>query len=196
MNISIIGKGNVGSTLGQKWNAAGHQVIYGVRTPSADNEKSIQEATSAAQIILLAVPAQAITKEFFQNLPLENKILIDCTNPIKQDFSDLDPISEGSMSARIAKYAPQSSIVKAFNSVGSDVMANPTFNNTPATMLIASDDQKAKIIVTQLAVDAGFSPLDAGGLNMARHLESQAWIWITQAINNHSRSHAFIFTER
>ena len=34
MRIAVIGKGNIGGTLGSKWRAAGHDVVYGTRDGS------------------------------------------------------------------------------------------------------------------------------------------------------------------
>jgi predicted dinucleotide-binding enzyme len=34
MKIAIIGSGNVGSALAEKWSAAGHAVVFGTREPS------------------------------------------------------------------------------------------------------------------------------------------------------------------
>ena len=31
MRIAVIGKGNIGGSLGSKWRAAGHEVVYGAR---------------------------------------------------------------------------------------------------------------------------------------------------------------------
>ena len=31
MKIAVIGKGNIGGTLGSKWRAAGHDVVFGAR---------------------------------------------------------------------------------------------------------------------------------------------------------------------
>jgi predicted dinucleotide-binding enzyme len=31
MRIAVIGKGNIGGSLGGKWRAAGHDVVYGAR---------------------------------------------------------------------------------------------------------------------------------------------------------------------
>jgi predicted dinucleotide-binding enzyme len=35
MRIVVIGAGNIGRTLGAKWVTAGHEVVYGVRSPGA-----------------------------------------------------------------------------------------------------------------------------------------------------------------
>ena len=31
MKIAVLGAGNIGGTLGKKWLAAGHEVVFGVR---------------------------------------------------------------------------------------------------------------------------------------------------------------------
>jgi predicted dinucleotide-binding enzyme len=41
MNISIIGAGNIGGTLGRKWAAAGHTVVFGVRDPQAEKVQAL-----------------------------------------------------------------------------------------------------------------------------------------------------------
>ena len=56
MKIAVIGKGNIGRTLGGKWVAAGHDVVYGVRSPGAAGTASITDAVAAAEVVVLAVP--------------------------------------------------------------------------------------------------------------------------------------------
>ena len=34
MKIAVIGKGNIGGSLGSKWHAAGYDVVYGARDAS------------------------------------------------------------------------------------------------------------------------------------------------------------------
>jgi predicted dinucleotide-binding enzyme len=36
MRIAVIGKGNIGGSLGSKWIAAGHDVVYGARDGSGE----------------------------------------------------------------------------------------------------------------------------------------------------------------
>ena len=36
MKIAVIGKGNIGGTLGSRWQAAGHDVVYGARDGSGE----------------------------------------------------------------------------------------------------------------------------------------------------------------
>ena len=37
MRIAVIGKGNIGGSLGSKWCAAGHDVVYGARDGSVED---------------------------------------------------------------------------------------------------------------------------------------------------------------
>jgi NADP oxidoreductase coenzyme F420-dependent len=65
MKIAVIGKGNIGGTLGSKWRAAGHDVVYGARDGSGQGPggapvRSIGDALEAAEVLLLAVPSQAV----------------------------------------------------------------------------------------------------------------------------------------
>ena len=36
MRIAVIGKGNIGGSLGSKWIATGHDVVYGARDASGE----------------------------------------------------------------------------------------------------------------------------------------------------------------
>jgi len=61
----VIGKGNIGGTLGSKWRAAGHDVVYGARDGSGQGPggapvRSIGDALKDAEVVLLAVPGQAV----------------------------------------------------------------------------------------------------------------------------------------
>jgi 8-hydroxy-5-deazaflavin:NADPH oxidoreductase len=56
MRIAVIGAGNIGRTLGTKWAAAGHQVVYGVRSPGAPDTAAVADAVATAEVVTLAVP--------------------------------------------------------------------------------------------------------------------------------------------
>ena len=65
MRIAVIGKGHIGGTLGSKWRAAGHDVVYGARDgsgpgPDGAPVRSIGDALKDAEVVLLAVPGQAV----------------------------------------------------------------------------------------------------------------------------------------
>jgi 8-hydroxy-5-deazaflavin:NADPH oxidoreductase len=65
MRIAVIGTGNIGGTLGGKWRAAGHDVVFGSRNPSGPGPGGAPlvpaaEAISAADAVLFAVPGRAV----------------------------------------------------------------------------------------------------------------------------------------
>ena len=81
---------------------------------------------------------------------------------------------EGSSGAQeIAKAAPAGAhVVKAFNTLYSDVLAAGSAEGRPLDVFIAGDDAQAKAAVSAFIDSLGLRPLDAGPLPMARALEN------------------------
>ena len=166
MDIAILGTGRVGGALGPRWAGKGHRVVYGVRDAGSAEvrqvlEKSgsnasattVRQAAASSQVILLAIPWN-VTREVIESLgPLDGKILLDCINPIKPDFSGLTLGTAPSAAEEIATWAPGAKIVKAFNTVSDATMVNPWFGTQQATMFYCGDDEAAKGIVRQLTDD-------------------------------------------
>lgn len=191
MKISIIGTGNVGRTLGQRWAKKGHDIIFGSRNPDSGKVLElvngigkkcraieISDAVKESGIIVLSVPWPAVKDTITAMGDLNGKILIDCTNPIAADFSVLDIGTTTSAGEQIAKWAIGAKVIKAFNTTGSDNMTNPIYKNQRITMLVCGDDQDAKQKVMALAEDIDFEAQDAGNLVAARFLEPMAMLWI------------------
>ncbi|MBS1718837.1 MAG: NAD(P)-binding domain-containing protein [Armatimonadetes bacterium] len=189
MKIAILGRGQVGQTLGSAWSAS-HDVVFGSRTPNSDGERSMSEAASWADVVVLTTPSSAVTAEFIGSLPLSGKIVVDATNPIKADFSGVDPDGPN-----VGALAPDARVVKAFNSIGVDLMANPRFPDGNAALLVASDDEEAKATVIALGEEIGFEGVDAGGWSAFRNLENAAWLWISLSMK-HGRGIGFKFMTR
>ena len=90
MKIAILGSGNVGTALGDGWSAAGHDVVYGSRSPEKESgEKrrfdTIHDAIRASNVVVLAVPWDAVGEVLSSN-GVSGKVLVDCTNPIGPGF--------------------------------------------------------------------------------------------------------------
>jgi predicted dinucleotide-binding enzyme len=83
---------------------------------------------------------------------------------------------------QVASWARGARVVKAFNTVGSNIMENSTFDGHRPVMFYCGDDPEAKQVVKKLIVDLVFEPLDAGPLSQARLLEPVALLWITLAL--------------
>ncbi len=205
MKIAVIGTGNVGGTLGTRFAQAGHEVTFGTRTPDSADVKqligkagrsaraaTVAQAAAAADFVLLATPWQAAQDVIREAGGLAGKVVIDAMNPLKSDLKGLELGTTTSAAEQVAQWAPQAKVVKAFNTVGFNVMANPVFGADRAIMFYCGDDAAAKKSVHQLAADLGFSPADAGPLTQARLLEPFAMLWISLALTQgYGRDFAF-----
>ena len=135
MQIAIIGAGKVGTTLGQRWSQCGHTIAYGVRDPADSQHEALNqyakvsqslEAVENADVVVLAVQwpsARPAVKELAD--ALAGKVLIDCTNPVKGDLSGVSIGQTTSAAEKIQSWAPNCTVVKAFNQLGFNIMADP-----------------------------------------------------------------------
>lgn len=183
MKIAIVGAGDVGTALGNAWVKAGHEVVYGVRNPKlSSGHVAIEQAVSASDVVVLAVPWLAVPVLLDNRELFKGKIVIDCTNPINADFSGLSIGHTDSGGETIGRMIPESRVVKAFNACGYNIMQNPVFSGGAPSMFMASDDSSAKETVASLADCIGFKSVDVGPLIQSRYLEALAWLWISMAV--------------
>lgn len=194
MNIGIIGAGDVAATLGKSWARKGHKIMFGVRNTqspkvtsllkiSNENLKisTVSDALSFADIIILAVPWSAVKEIISSSVDLTGKILVDPTNPLTSDMKGMVTESFTSAAEEIAKLAPKSKVVKAFNTVGIKVLNNMIYGTTKADIFICGSDLKSRNAVKKLATDLGFQVVDVGPLSNAKLIEQLALLWIELA---------------
>ena len=185
MNILILGAGNMGSAFATQLTRAGHTV----QITSRDTAKA--EAVAAATGARAVDAAQAlagndvvILATGFADAPaaleslgsLDGKVIVDITNPLTADFMGLTVGHDTSAAEEIAKAFPGTEIVKAFNTLFAQVLADgPAFENgAVAPVFYASDSDRARQTAKVLIESIGFRPVDAGGLKNARYLEPLA----------------------
>lgn len=194
MKIGIVGTGNVGATLGRRFAAAGHEIVYAVRDasdpkvgtllaghPGRARAASLPVAAASSDLILLAVPFGAVAEAVEALGPLAGKIVVDATNPILPNLGGLSVGRDDSAGETVARLAPAAKVVKAFNTIGAAVMADPAFGGRPALLTVCGDDDAAKGAVIGLAKEIGFDAIDFGPLKNARYAEPLAMVWITLA---------------
>lgn len=186
MNIGIIGAGSVGGTLGKRWAAAGHRVAFGSRNPDSPKMRELgavpfPDAVAASEVVVLATPWEAAQQALEQAGALAGKILIDATNPLLPGLGGLEIGTTTSAAEQVARWAPGAHVVKAFNTIGYNIMENPRFGHDAAVLFYCGNDAASKQAVHQLASDLGFDPVDAGPLTQARVLEPFALLWISLA---------------
>lgn len=187
MRVSILGAGRVGSTLGSRFAMAGHEVRYGVRDPSNTKYaplgpavRTVTEAVRDAELLLLATPWSAAEEVIRSAGDLSGRVLVDATNPIGPG-GVLTHGRDDSGAEQVARWAAGARVVKAFNTVGREVMADPAFGAGRAVLWLCGDDAGANAMVEQLAASIGFDPIVLGGLSKARAMEPAAALWITSA---------------
>lgn len=210
MKIGVIGAGHVGGTLGVRWARNGHAVTLSARDLHSPQMQALlrqaggaaraagpQETVMASDIILLATPFPAAREAIATLGNLVDKVLIDATNPLLSDLSGLAMGTTISGAEQIAVWGRGAKVVKAFNTVGYNIMENPAFPGGQPVMFYCGDDAGAKQPVAQLAAELGFEPRDAGPLRQARLLEPFALLWISLALGQgYGRDIAFQLLRR
>lgn len=184
MKIGIIGSGNMGKILGSLLIRKGHEVLFGSQRVAdlkqwVEDEQltaqagSHQQAVDHAEVLFLTTSWPRTQTTLTPLMNLSNKILIDCTNPEdpKADHEHVLGFST-SGSEEIARLAPGTRVVKAFNHLyGSMLLKGTDLNGVRASVFLCGDDPQAKDVVAALAIDLELDPVDVGGLHRARLLE-------------------------
>ncbi|MGV0795275.1 NADPH-dependent F420 reductase [Mycolicibacterium sp. XJ1819] len=198
ISISIIGVGNMASALADRALAGGNAVEIIGRDPVKAKElaAALDGATvgtagsvPAGDIVVLAMPyagAKAVVSEY--GAALKDKIIVDITNPVTPDFTGFITPEGSSGAQEIAAAAPAGAhVVKAFNTLFSNVLAAGSVEGRRLDVFIAGDDAQAKTRVSEFVESLGLRPLDTGQLAMARTLENVALMQL--GLMTHSVKH-------
>lgn len=160
MNITVIGRGNIGGGLADLWESAGHQVT---RLGRGGGDASDSDA------VLLAVPGTAVEAALKSVAGLEGKIVLDATNL----YGDARPPAEFSSNAEYVKSVTGGPTAKAFSTNFAALFGRVADARLRPSGLWAGDDQ-AQDFVSQLSHDAGFEAVRLGDLSMAATQEGLA----------------------
>lgn len=157
MNITVVGKGNVGGGLADRWERAGHDV-----------QRIGQDGGDAgnAEAVLLALPGASLADAFETVKGLEGKTVIDATNLIGSQ-----PPDGFASNAEYVKSKTGGPTAKSFNINFAAIYDRIDDASTAPGNLWCGDDE-ARAVVEQLSRDAGFDPIYAGGLENAALQES------------------------
>jgi predicted dinucleotide-binding enzyme len=169
--IGIIGHGNVGSALERGLRRVGYDV-----QAVGNDAAAVRACGQDAEVIMLAIPYSAVDETVRELGPtVDGKVVIDVTNALtpKMEFALGFTTSAAE---ELQKKITQARVVKAFNTVFAKHMDNGHVDGEELSCFVASDDSKAKMIVSKLARDIGFDPIDAGPLSNARWLETLGYL--------------------
>lgn len=200
MNIGIIGAGTLGSNAARLLaksgvsatiaNSRGPQSLarlVGELGPSI-KAGTVEEAASA-DIVLVAVRWVDLEKAL-GGLPAWNgRVVIDGTNavafldPDSPDAKDpTNPLAGygikaidlgGKHSSQVFRtFVPGARVVKAFNHLDANVLAEPTMSGGQRVLFYSGDDANAKAEVRKLLERTGYFPIDLGVLDVGGPLAS------------------------
>jgi predicted dinucleotide-binding enzyme len=184
--IAILGTGKLGKAMGKLWAKHGHRIIYGSRTPGDVRVQKIveetgpqasaltpQAAASRANMVLFALPLEAIPALVPTLGGLEGKVIIDPMNASKivDGYPQPSPDVQTSVAEHIQTLWPNAKVVKAFNTPSVRNIVDPNRLDGPFTIPIAGADAGAKARVAELVSELGLEPVDTGPLIASRYLE-------------------------
>lgn len=186
MRIGILGSGLMGGKLGMLFARAGHEVIFSY----ARSEQKLgrlaheagararagtpAEAAREADALLLAVHWSSVDEVLRQAGGLEDRVLISCSLPMNTDDTALVVGHSSSGAEELARKAPRARVVAAFSTLPSEVLFSvfdARGKADPPSLVYCGDDDPAKQLTARLIRDAGFDPVDAGPLRIARYTE-------------------------
>jgi predicted dinucleotide-binding enzyme len=156
MKIAVVGRGNVGGGLADKWEQAGHSVTR-IGKDGGD--------VSDADAVLVAVPGGAIADALDKVEGLQGKTVIDATNL----FGAPRPAGFNS-NAEFVKSRTNGPTAKSFN-VNYAALYDQLDLAASKPSNLWTGDEEAREVVEQLNRDAGYEPLYAGGLENAQAQE-------------------------
>jgi 8-hydroxy-5-deazaflavin:NADPH oxidoreductase len=171
MQIALIGTGKIGGTLGQKWQQAGHEVVYASRNPRNDGPGgapvvAVDQAIAGAEVVVFAIPASAVEAVAAEHgAALNGKVVIDATNRVGQ------PVVNNH--AEIVAAAPDAKYVRAFNTLGWENFADPL----PDADHFFAADAEARAAAELLIAAVGLRPQYLGEADAVATVDSLLPLW-------------------
>jgi predicted dinucleotide-binding enzyme len=185
--VTMVGTGNIGAALARAWIRAGHDLRLAVRDPLAPDVVDLVElgakaiaidgAANGTDVLVLAIPAAALTSVLPRLGALGRKVVVDCTNGIGAGM--VMTAAEGTSTPEIlAAHATGARVVRAFNQQGAETLREARFDDLRAVSFVASDDDAARQTVIALSNDVGLDSIDAGPLAASRVLDHLTIVWL------------------
>jgi predicted dinucleotide-binding enzyme len=180
MNVAIVGAGRIGGNVARQLARAGHDVVVtfsrdpdGLRATAAEvgaaAEPDVAAAVAAAAVVVLSVPWGAIPVALEQAGPLEGKVVVDTTN----QFGPGPKPAEGQTAAAFnAARMPGARYTKSFNTLTAGFQADVAGRDPRVVQWLCGDDPEARALVAQLVRDAGYEPVDLGGIEGCTVMEA------------------------
>lgn len=179
MRVGLIGAGHIGSILGRRWAAAGHEVLFSYSTDPAKlrvlaelagplgHHGSIRDAVGFGDVVVLSVPWPRVHPVLDEAGDLVGQIVLDTTNPYAAASGEVAALPPGATAAsQITTQRPGARLVKVFNTLYFATLDGQAHRaGTLLAIPISGDDDTAKAVAADLVRDIGYEPVDIGGLD-------------------------------
>jgi hypothetical protein len=172
MRIAVIGTGNIGGSLGRKWQAAGHDVVYGSRRPGGDGpggapSLTVADALLGSDVVVLAVPGPSVAEVLAPHgAELAGRIVIDATNNIGAD--------QVNARAAVTGAAPGARYVRAFSTLGWENFVDPP----EGAALFFAGDPDARAVTEELIAAVGLEPAYLGDADATPTVDGLLPLWM------------------
>lgn len=176
MSYAIIGSGAIGSALAAQFarqnldvlvaNSRGPESLADLVDKLGKNIKPVpMRKALEADIVILAVPYDAVPEAVRAAPNWNDRIVVDATNAI--NFPAFTPRDLGGRPSTeiISEAIPGARVVKAFNTLPAAVLASdPRQSGGNRVLFLSGKDAKANTDVAALAAKLGFAPIILGDL--------------------------------
>jgi 8-hydroxy-5-deazaflavin:NADPH oxidoreductase len=178
--VGIIGAGNIGGNLARRLALAGHDVMVSfardrarLAALAADIGATVGEPAdaAAADVVVLSVPWGVIETALAAAGPMVGRIVVDTTN----QYGRGGVLDLGHTAARDnADRMPGARYAKCFNTLTAGFQAQAATRSGDARVVqwICGDDTDAKAVLARLVEDAGYVPVDLGGIDQCSVMEA------------------------
>ena len=175
MRIAVIGAGGIGTALCSLFKRHEHEVFVGSRS----GPMSYREAALAAEIVFFCIPWEHHGAAVAALGDIGGRVLVDVSNPESLDGRALALGHSTSGAETIAAEIPSARVVKAFNYVYAELLADPAAPARVApSIFYCGDDGDAKQKVRALIESCSLDAIDCGSLLNARYLEPLAMLMV------------------
>jgi predicted dinucleotide-binding enzyme len=187
MRIGVIGAGNIGGTLASALGRAGHEVTVGVRSPEGREVEnaavaSPADAISGAEAVILALPGPAVEAFLREHGPaLDGVVVIDAANSVGGP-------GPSHHADAFARHAPGALMVRAFNTLGWENFADPTFGDERSDHYWCGPEE-ARDTAERIIADVGLRPVRVGGPEAIDVVEGVLRLWFSLMREHGGRRH-------
>lgn len=183
--IGTIGSGRIGSTLGELWAKAGHEVMFSSRNLAHDQALAQkvghgaragtpEQAAAFGDVVLVSVPYAALPEVGRDHAAaMKGKVVLDTSNPIQARDGEMAVAArEKGTGVASAELLPGVRLVRAFNETGAGVLRSEAHRSGERIAIpLAVDDPQALQVAVRLVKDAGFEPVVVGPLASAKKFD-------------------------